>query len=96
MYITKVKYQKPATIVFWSDGTKTVSKCGEKEKFDKEKGLAIAILKKYMGNSTNVNMVLEAFAGDPKNTEETIENPFISELEKAAEDIENGMKKYAE
>ena len=48
--IEKVIFSKPATIVFWTDGTKTVVKAGKKEKFDKEKGLAMAIAKKFFGN----------------------------------------------
>lgn len=48
--ITRVIFNKPATIVFWSDGTKTVVKSQGKEKYDKEKGLAMAISKKVLGN----------------------------------------------
>ena len=48
--ITKVIFNKPATIVFWADGTKTVVKSQGKEKYDKEKGLAMAISKKVLGN----------------------------------------------
>ncbi len=51
-YPTKVIFNPPATIVFWSDGTKTVVKCKE-EKFDEEKGLAMAISKKAFGNKGN-------------------------------------------
>ena len=39
--IKDVIYNDPATIVFWEDGTKTVVKC-KNEKFDPEKGLAMA------------------------------------------------------
>lgn len=49
--IEKVIFNDPATIVFWSDGTKTVVKCGERDKFDPEKGMAMAISKKALGNS---------------------------------------------
>lgn len=42
----------PATIVFWADGTKTVVKALY-EKFDPEKGLAMAIAKKALGNRGN-------------------------------------------
>ena len=49
--ITKVIFNNPATIVFWSDGTKTVVKCGEGETFDEEKGFAIACTKKMFGNN---------------------------------------------
>lgn len=50
-YIKEVLYKDPATIIFWSDGTKTVVKCGEGETFDPEKGLAMAIIKKMYGNN---------------------------------------------
>lgn len=48
--IEKVIFNNPATIVFWSDGTKTVVKC-ENENFDPEKGLAMAISKKLLGDN---------------------------------------------
>ena len=51
--ITKVIFNNPATIVFWSDGKKTVVKCGSDEAFDEEKGLAMAISKKVLGNNGN-------------------------------------------
>lgn len=51
--ITKVIFNDPATIVFWGDGTKTVVKCDKDEKFDPEKGLAMAISKKFLGNKGN-------------------------------------------
>lgn len=47
--IKNVIFNDPATIVFWEDGTKTVVKC-ENEEFDKEKGLAMAFMKKMLGN----------------------------------------------
>ena len=43
---------KTATIVFWNDDTKTVVKA-ENEPFDPEKGLAMAISKKFLGNKGN-------------------------------------------
>lgn len=51
--IKEVIFNKPATIVLWSDGTKTVVKVQGKSKFDKEKGLAMAISKKFLGNKGN-------------------------------------------
>ena len=48
--IKKVIFNNPATIVYWNDGTKTVVKCDYNEYFDKEKGLAMAISKKYFDN----------------------------------------------
>lgn len=49
--IKKVLYKNPATIVFWKDGSKTVIKCQKNDKYDPEKGLAMAILKKMNGNT---------------------------------------------
>lgn len=51
--IKSVIYHDPATIVFWEDGTKTVVKCKFNEKFDPEKGLAMAFSKKMLGNKGN-------------------------------------------
>lgn len=50
--ITKVIHNDPATIVFWSDGTKTVVKA-ENEAYDPEKGIAMAITKRVLGNKGN-------------------------------------------
>lgn len=50
--IKKVIFNNPATIVFWTDGTKTVVKCTNEE-FDPEKGLSMAISKKALGNQGN-------------------------------------------
>ena len=50
--IKKVVFNNPATVVFWDDGTKTVVKC-ENEGYDPEKGLAMAIAKKALGNQGN-------------------------------------------
>ena len=50
--IKNVIFNDPATIVFWDDGTKTVVKA-ENEPFDPEKGLAMAIAKKSLGNKSS-------------------------------------------
>lgn len=49
--IKNVIFNPPATIVFWTDGSKTVVKCNAKDEFDPEKGLAMAIAKRCAGNS---------------------------------------------
>ena len=46
--IERVLFNNPATVVFWKDGSKTVVKA-HNEAFDPEKGLAMAICKKFMG-----------------------------------------------
>ncbi len=51
--IERVIHHDPATIVYWTDGTKTVVKVQDGEVFDKEKGFAMAVLKKMFGNKGN-------------------------------------------
>lgn len=48
--IKNVIFSGPCTIVIWSDGDKTIVRCNDK-KFDKEKGLAMAIAKKFLGTN---------------------------------------------
>ena len=48
--IKDVIFNDPATIVFWADGEKTVVKCSENDVYDPEKGLAMAIAKRALGN----------------------------------------------
>lgn len=51
--IDDVIFSGPATVVKWKDGTKTVVKCAKNDNFDPEKGLAMAIAKKALGNKGN-------------------------------------------
>lgn len=56
--IEKVLYNNPATIVFWTDGTKTVAKCSEFDEYSPETGLAICVLKK-LSSPTQVRELFE-------------------------------------
>ena len=62
--ILRVVFNGPATIVFWSDKTKTVVKCGKRDKFDPEKGLAMAIVKKMFGNNGNYYNIIKKSLGN--------------------------------
>ena len=64
--IKKVIFSAPATIVLWLDGTKTVVKCGKNDKYDLEKGLALCIAKKYLGNKSNFNNVFKEWLPEPE------------------------------
>ncbi len=58
--IDKVVFSDPATIVFWKDGTKTVTKCSKGDTFNKETGLAMCIIRKLCNNK-HYNHVFEKF-----------------------------------
>ena len=64
--IRKVIFNDPATIVLWSDGTKTVVKCGPEDSYDMEKGLAMAIVKKMAGNDNRFHKIFKQY---PKKKE---------------------------
>lgn len=50
VYITKVLYNNPATVVFWSDGTTTKNICPPDTLYNPDAGLAFCMLRKFMGN----------------------------------------------
>ena len=59
--IKDVKFNDPATIVWFNDGSKTVVKCQNDETFDKEKGLAMAIVKRLYDNKGSFNEVFKKY-----------------------------------
>lgn len=65
--VKKVIFNNPATIVFWSDGTKTIVKCQEGDTFDQEKGLALCFMKKIYGNTGCFNDVFKKYVTEEKD-----------------------------
>ena len=62
--ISKVIFNDPATIILWSNGTKTVVKCSEDDTFDPEKGLAMAIAKRLMDRNKFKKLIENAAIQD--------------------------------
>lgn len=58
--IDHVVFNDPATIVFWKDGTKTVTKCHAGDTFNKETGLAMCIIRKLTKNK-HYNNIFEKY-----------------------------------
>lgn len=87
--IKKVIFNDPATIVLWSDGSKTVVKCQDGEPYDEEKGLAMAISKKALGNKGNYcNEFKKWLPEDEEEEEKTVELRFdTSEISKSLEGL---------
>ena len=100
LMIKKVIFSNPATIVFWSDGSKTVVK-SYLDDYDPEKGLAMAIAKKALGNEGNYYNVFKKWL--PKD-DETIGELFCDQkavetykanndiINKALDDIKKNIK----
>nr|UWF89431.1 MAG: hypothetical protein [Bacteriophage sp.] len=83
--IKDVIFAPPATIVYWSDGSKTVVKCSEKDVFDPEKGLAMAIAKRCGGNNGSyykeirhwVEKSGKKYPGKPYTESSSVENDSL-------------------
>ena len=67
------RVRQPATVVLWADGSKTIVKCGENDTFDPEKGLAMAIAKKALGNQGNYYEIFKKWL--PKEYRKPKEKP---------------------
>ena len=91
--IHKVIFNDPCTIILWSDKTKTIVKCCEDEEYDPEKGMAMAISKKLLGNKGNYYETFKkwlpeeekpiefdvSFKNVVTNLKETMRNFYMSE-----------------
>lgn len=95
--IKDVIFAPPATIVYWSDGSKTVVKCSEKDVFDPEKGLAMAIAKRCGGNKGSYYKEIQnwveksgkKYPGKPYTESSSVENDslkkYIAQAKKSYE-----------
>ena len=76
--IKNVKFNGPATIVFWADGTKTVVKCQNGDDYSEEVGLAMCIVKKAFGNTSKYNDIFKKWC--PSYESETDADDYLSEV----------------
>lgn len=95
--ISDVIFSGPATIVIWEDGSKTVVKA-ENEPFDPEKGLAMAISKKMLGNKYDYYDIFKKYVGRyekkhkkvvPNKKTTATEDEKYTERERIIKDIAN-------
>lgn len=68
--IEKVIFNDPVTVVYWTDGVKTVVRCQDGDAYDERTGLLLCCAKRLFGNTGHYNDVLsramEEFGGDAK------------------------------
>lgn len=79
--IKNVIFNEPATIVLWTDGTKTVVKCQEGEGYDPEKGIAMAISKKALGNKGNYCEVFKKWLPEEVNDGRVSSNDLLKAID---------------
>ena len=58
--IDKVYFGKGTTVIKWKDGTSTKVKCQDGEEFDKEKGVAMCIIKHMFGDIGYYNEIFKS------------------------------------
>lgn len=88
-YIKQVIFHDPATIICWTDGTRTVVKCQDGDIYDPEKGMAMAICKKALGNKGNYCEVFKRWL--PEEEVETLEQRTIDAANKV---LRNALQRY--
>lgn len=97
--IKKVIFNYPATIIIWSDKTKTVVKCKAGDTWDPEKGFVMAYLTKVMGKS-ELHKSLKKYVRPQEELEEQyrisadfLKNPkkYLEEATKAFNKIMRGL-----
>lgn len=92
-HIKKVKFNPPATIVFWTDNTKTVVKCNG-EDYDPEKGLAMCICKKMLGNRGNYYEVFKKWL--PKRDDSDATQKVLQHIEPKEFKFKLGLDNFNE
>lgn len=94
--IRKVIFNDPATIVFWSDGTKTVVKCGPEDDYDMEKGLAMAIVKKMAGNDNRFHKAFKQWYKPKKENKADTAARAMAKLARAAAKVTESANRLAD
>lgn len=73
--IKKVYFNDPVTVVIFEDGSKSIVRCSENDKYDPEKGFLMALLKKELGNPSKVRKFFKKWnTPDPMLTEDFYED----------------------
>ena len=74
MVPNQIIFNPPATIVFWKDGTKTVVKCAEGEKFDPYTGFCYAFTEHFLGSISHIKKLCrKSSTGLPEASESIVE-----------------------
>lgn len=87
----QINEKKRVVTIVWKDGTVTMAKCSMFEQFDVEKGISIAVMKRFFSSTTKMNKWLKEQTKD--YYERTVENGFEDEDRLSLKDlVENYIK----
>lgn len=88
--IKKVIFNDPATIILWTDGTKTVVQT-QGEDYDPEKGMAMAIAKKALGNEGNYYDIFKEWLPEEDDDDYFTFDDAAKTLQKLGEAFRNAL-----
>lgn len=93
--VKEIIYHNAVTIVYWTDGTKTVVKCNENDEYSEYAGFVAAVAKKMYGGANAINRLIDSKKvvhgnglGQPFRSEKTFEEILDEAAEKAAKEYE--------
>lgn len=86
--VKKIMHNGPATIVFWKDGTKTVVRLKEGDKYDPYAAFTAAVAKRVYGKTVKISEIVDRYSKDLKKIDipETPPSELSVEELKAAAD----------
>lgn len=91
--IKEIIYHDAATIVYWTDGTKTVVKCNENDEYSEYSGFVAAVAKKMYGGANAINRLIDSKKvvhgnglGQPFRSKKTFEEVLDEAAEKTAKE----------
>lgn len=81
--INHIVFSDPATIVFWDDGTKTVVKTCDGDKFERYMGFAVACMKKMFGSTSRAKKIMNELAVDQVVDRKHKDSGYVPDLNSA-------------
>lgn len=95
----EIIYNDAATIVYWTDGTKTVVKCNENDVYSEYSGFVAAVAKKMYGGANAINRLIDSKKvvhgnglGQPFRPKTTFEEILSGAAKKFTENIKNSLQ----
>lgn len=88
--VKKIMHNGPATIVFWKDGTKTVVRLKEGDKYDQYAAFTAAVAKRLYGKTVKISEIVDRYSKDLKKIDIPEAPPrelSVEELKAAADKL---------
>lgn len=88
--VKKIMHNGPATIVFWKDGTKTVVRLKDGDKYDPYAAFTAAVAKRLYGKTVKISEIVDRYSKDLKKIDIPETPPrelSVEELKAAAEKL---------